>query len=328
MTGLISLRGQEGAWGLLTAALEAGRVPHAYLFVGPEGTGKHTAALAWAQILLCARPETRTTACGVCVACQKVQAGAHPDLLEVGFARQAALLKEPVEKQKSLKIDTLRDMERLLRFRPVEGRVKVALLDPADELVDAAAHALLKILEEPPPDTHLVLIVREATALLPTLRSRCQWVRFRPLAQGPLTDILRALRPDLTEEDLSRAVAGAEGSAALALKRAEGVEALGFSWETAALSELLSWCEGFGNPRLGRTAAERFLEGLLADLRKKLRTGASDREEVWQALTALHRLRQNAQVTLVLQSLLLTLRRKSREKSNARTPRASMEIPT
>jgi DNA polymerase-3 subunit delta' len=92
------------------------------------------------------------------VACQKVENGGHPDLLWVDFARQAALLKETVDKQKSIKIGTVREMEHALRLKPLEGRVKVAILTPADALGDDAAHALLKIVEEPPPGTHIVLI--------------------------------------------------------------------------------------------------------------------------------------------------------------------------
>jgi hypothetical protein len=137
-------------------------------------------------------------------------------------------------------------------------------------------------------------------------------VRFRPLAQGPLLEILKTARPDLLEEDARRAVEGAEGSVTVALKRAEGVEALGFAWATAPLSELLAWCEGFGNPRLGRPAAERFLESLLVELREKRRSGEVESDDLARALTALHRLRQNAHVALVLQALLLNLRRRVR----------------
>ncbi len=299
------------------SALEAGRVPHAYLFVGPEGVGKRAAARAWAQILLCEAPLSPVRACGECAGCRKVAAGGHPDLLWINFERQAALAKEPVEKQKSIKIDTVRQMEHSLRLKPLEGRVKIAVLDPADALVDAAAHALLKILEEPPPATHLVLIACDAATLLPTLRSRCQKVRFRPLAQNILAELLLTIKPGLSEAEARAAAAGAEGSVSRAAARADGGEPLDFDWAGATLSELLAWCEGFGNPRLGRSAAERFLESLLGVFQEGLRGGRAPAEDLQVILTALHRLRQNAHITLVLQTLLLTLRRSARDRARA-----------
>ena len=318
---LSDVRGQEAALGVLASALTSSRVPHAYLFVGPEGVGKAKAARLWAQILLCEAPVSPVQACGQCVGCRKAVAGGHPDLLSVDFERQAALLKEPLEKQKSIKIDTVREMEHTLRLKPSEARVKVALLDPADALVDAAAHALLKILEEPPAATHLVLIAREATALLPTIRSRCHLVRFRPLDQVTLAEIVRGLKPGVSEAETRTAATVAEGSVARALAAIDGSGALDFDWTSVPLSELLAWCEGFGNPRLGRSAAERLVESLMAREQESLRRGEGSAEALRESLTALHRLRQNAHVTLTLQTLLLGLRRRAREKAEARPSR-------
>ncbi len=306
--------GQSTAVDLLAASLTAGRVPHAYLFTGPAGVGKRTAARAWAKILLCKNPPSPVLSCGVCGGCERVETGGHPDLLWVDFVRQAALLKETVEKQKSLKISTVREMERALRLKPLEGRVKIAVLTPADALGDDAAHALLKIVEEPPPGTHLILISSEAGSLLPTIRSRCQRVRFRPLAAEVVQDLLARDHGDRPVAELELAARSADGSVERARTLLEEGTGLDFDWQGCLLSELLSWCEGFQNPRLGRTAAERFLETLLARFQGEARAGDRDPDDLGWVLKALTRLRQNAGVSLTLEHLLLHLRRRARRR--------------
>jgi DNA polymerase-3 subunit delta' len=300
--------GQEQACGVLVSALRSDRVPHAYLFIGPEGVGKRTTALQWAKALTCLRPVSAEEACESCRSCVKVQNLSHPDVLWVNFDYQARLLKEPVEKQKVLKIDTVREMERTLRLKPLESRAKVAFVEPADRLVEAAAHALLKILEEPPPETHLVLLALDASQLLATIRSRCQWVRFRPLSGQDMVRILSERRPDIPSETAESLAQQAEGSVARALALSEESEDPGFDWETASLSDLFSWCEQFQNPRLGRDAAERFLRKLLGRFRAELQAGQREPQTVQQVLNALHQIRQYVTPSLVLQVLLLKFR--------------------
>jgi DNA polymerase III delta' subunit len=299
--------GQEAACGVLLSALESGRVPHAYLFAGPAGVGKRAAATAWAQVLNCAAPEAPARACGECGSCRKIAAGGHPDVLWVNFDFQARLLNEPPEKQLTLKIKTVREMIHLLHLRPSEGKFKLALIDPADQLGPDAAHALLKVLEEPPPQTHLVLFVTDPSQLLGTIRSRCQWVRFRPLPAEALRGHLEK-RPGVSAEAAAAAALRAEGSLARALELLDGGEELSFDWEAAPLSELLSWCEQFGGARVGRDAAEDYLRRLLADLQAKVRCGEERTAEARRALDALHRLKQNVSPQLVLETLLLRLR--------------------
>lgn len=305
--------GQESAVAQLSASMSAERVPHAYVFTGPAGVGKKTAARAWAKVLFCQTPVSLTVSCGGCSACRKVDTGGHPDLLWVNFVRQAALLKEPVEKQKSLRISTVREMEHALRLKPLEGRVKVAILTPADALGDDAAHALLKIIEEPPPGTHIVLIAMEAGSLLATIRSRCQRVRFRPLAVDVVKDILIREQGHRSVAEIERAVHGSDGSVEKARAVLEEGGGLDFDWARCPLSDLLSWCEGFQNPRLGRTAAERFLESLLAQCQNDARSGERTPEDLKRVFESLTRLRQNASVGLTLQHLLIHLRRNARK---------------
>lgn len=309
-----AVRGQEKATGLLTAALAGGRVPHAYIFSGPAGVGKKTTARALAGALLCPVKRNPANPCGDCPSCQKVKNGAHADLLWVDFAYQAALLKEEPEKQRSLRIDTVRHMEHALRLKPMEGHVKVAVLPVADALVEAAAHALLKIVEEPPSGTHLVLVTEEAGTLLPTLRSRCQRVRFSPLSAEALTQILTGDRLDATGDVLARAIGAADGSVLKARALLDQAEGLTFDWEGAPLSELLAWGEGFQNPRLGRTAAEQFLDGLLARFQEGVREGTRTGADLRLVFQSLERLRRNAAVSLTIQRLLLHLRRSAKRR--------------
>ncbi|NTV52061.1 MAG: DNA polymerase III subunit delta' [Candidatus Firestonebacteria bacterium] len=166
---LRDLQGQEAGVEQLRRAWQHDRVPHALLFTGPEGVGKRTAALALAQVLNCREPRV-DDACGECLSCRKIAAGNHPDVrcLEPDGAH--------------LKIGQIReDLQHDAVLKPLEGRRKVYLLDPAESLTPEAANSLLKILEEPPETVVLILISAQPFALLDTIRSRCQEIRFFPL---------------------------------------------------------------------------------------------------------------------------------------------------
>jgi DNA polymerase-3 subunit delta' len=185
---------------------------HTYLFVGPEGCGKRTFAVQLAQCLLCNRyPEAALDACGECAGCKQVAARTHPDFF----------LVECPEGKRELPIELfLGPPERRgkaglcheLSFTPRAGGRKIALIDDADLLNEASANALLKTLEEPPPHALLILIAANADAILPTIRSRCQTVRFAPLAASEVCELL--LRTGLTDdrERATEAAALSEGS--------------------------------------------------------------------------------------------------------------------
>lgn len=299
--------GQANAVGQLTQSLNAGRAPHAYLFAGPGGVGKRATARAWARVLLCASPVGPSEACGLCAACRKVTAGGHPDLLWVDFDFQARFLEEEPAKQRSLKIATVREMERLLRLKPMEAARKVAVLDPAEKLVEEAAHALLKILEEPPPHTHLALLCEDPSQILGTLRSRCQTVRFGTL---PAPDVAAWLvkTAGLPPEDAQDVARRSEGSLAKARSLAAAGEDDGLDWESASLSELMAFCETFQRSKDGRAAAENFLRRLLAQFQDGARAGRRTPADLQAALDALHQLKQNVSPQLTVEVLLLNLR--------------------
>lgn len=164
----------------LRRALAEDAVPHALLITGPEGIGKTTLAMTLAQALLCQAQDPAQRPCGSCPACRKVAKGAHPDLLIV----------QPEEEGGALKITALREMERVLRLKPMEGGRKVAVLLHFERATDAAANALLKTLEEPPAYAHLILLALETDTLLPTIVSRAAVLALRPVA---VEELRRAL---------------------------------------------------------------------------------------------------------------------------------------
>jgi len=318
MSGLIdtsfqNIVGQDHACEVLISALRSQRVPHAYLFVGPEGVGRKKAALQWAKILNCLNPVSPVEACESCSSCRKIQGGIHPDVHLVDFQYQARLLKEDLEKQQVLKIDTVREIERFLRLKPLEGKVKVTLLDPAEKLVEVAAHALLKILEEPPPQTHLVLLAADPRQLLSTIRSRCHWVTFRPLPLPLLAEKLVTLNDGLSLEQAREVARLSAGSLTRAQAQLEEGEEVEFDWQGVPLSEVLAWCEQFRSYRNGRVLADRFLRRLLSQTQQELYGDVSREEAVRWVLDSLEALKHNVSPQLILEVLILKLRRQKKQ---------------
>lgn len=200
--------GQDTPVNVLERALRTGKMAHAYLFEGIEGCGKMTTALALVEAAFCGRDE----ACGQCPSCRKMASRQHPDLHVV----------EP--DGAFIKIDQIRDLQRELVLRPVEASMKACIIDEADRLNPAAANALLKTLEEPPGNALMILLTSRLASILPTVRSRCQLLRFGPLPERVIEEELlrRGTAPDtarmaasLANGSLKRALeAGEEGDSA------------------------------------------------------------------------------------------------------------------
>jgi len=183
---LDGILGQERAVDLLRRSLAAGRLAHAYVFTGPPGVGKRATALALAAACLCtARPGE---GCGACPECRLVEALSHPDLFLEDLERAQA--ERATASQVS--IEQVRRVRGHLALRPVRGPRKIAVVDDAERMTADAQNALLKTLEEPPGRTTLVLVATNAAVLLPTIRSRCQQVRFAPLEDAVIERLLVA----------------------------------------------------------------------------------------------------------------------------------------
>ncbi len=172
--------GQEKAVAALRGALRNERLAHANLLIGPEGVGKLLTALTLVKAMNCESPPAPADCCEKCPSCVKVNTGNHADVI----------LLEP--DGEAMKIGQVREMQKRLRFRPMEGGRRACILNSADRLNDEASNALLKTLEEPPAETHLFLITSRPHRLLPTILSRCQWVKFQPLSTANIARILES----------------------------------------------------------------------------------------------------------------------------------------
>ena len=188
------LEGQERAVRQIRRALSNGELHHAYLVVGPEGTGKELLCRLIAQAANCEAGETLRP-CGECLACKQIARGVFSDVFWVrpqaelvakGLVNKGDLDGAP---SREIRVDEVRQLARRLSFSLVRGRRKVAIISPAEALNERAQNALLKTLEEPPPQTTFLLIAAAPDQLLPTVRSRCA-----RLPLGPLPDEVVARR--------------------------------------------------------------------------------------------------------------------------------------
>jgi DNA polymerase III subunit delta' len=221
--------GQPTALGTIRRALAEDRLHHALLFEGPAGVGKSFVAEALAQALLCER-RVGGLPCGVCASCTKVPRkdangrSVHPDFAPVarGMYDPAAIGRKSQETQ-DISVDQVRTVVLArIALGPVLGVARLFLVREADELSVAAANALLKTLEEPPPRTYFVLTTTRPGELLPTIRSRTQRIRFAPLPEDALVQVLTA---EGHEPARARAVAkDAQGSLAAARATLAGSE--------------------------------------------------------------------------------------------------------
>ena len=184
------IHGHDAVVEMFRRGIGRGRLGSTFLFVGPSGIGKRTFAIKLAQALLCeTQPTEQLDPCGQCAGCIQVQSLTHPDLEVVGLPKD----------KKFIPIDTFigdkqhRNREGLcprIAMRPMRGRRKIAIIDDADHLNQEGANCLLKTLEEPPPSSVLILIGTSPQRQLPTIRSRCQIIPFRPLTQELVQHIL------------------------------------------------------------------------------------------------------------------------------------------
>jgi len=217
------------------------------------------AAVALAQLVNCqARKDNENDSCGVCAACTRIARNVHADVLTV----------EPGETG-SMRVDQVRDAIDRTGYRPFEGRRRVIIFDNADAMLVEAQNALLKTLEEPPPSSMFVLVTSRPDVLLPTVRSRCQRLRFGRLAVAEVVSVLTRDH-GYSAQDANAAASAADGSVGLALEG--GTEELVEARETAA--ELLQAVATVTDPR-------RRLES------GKSLAGSGDRDDVRRRLRAL-----------------------------------------
>jgi DNA polymerase-3 subunit delta' len=174
---------------LLRNIIQTGRIPNGLLFWGPGGVGKHFTAMELAKAVNCL--EDPLDACDRCLACRKVTNNTHPDVKRI----------IPSGKSRFIGVDIVDFMNELATYRPFEGKWRIFIIEEAERMREDAQNHFLKTLEEPPSNTVFVLLTEYPRRLLPTIRSRCQQVRFGALSPETVTDLL------LKERDLPREVA-------------------------------------------------------------------------------------------------------------------------
>jgi DNA polymerase-3 subunit delta' len=177
MSALEKIQGQRYAVRVLSSALEGKRPASAYLFYGPAGCGKKSTARCFAEALFCEKEPF--VGCGQCSSCRRVAAEKHPDFMSL---RPDGTTFKVAQVQELLKEASL---------RPVEAPRRVMLLDQVELMSPEAANALLKVLEEPNPRLHFILVSTVRSRILATIQSRCQALRFGPLPEPVLVALLR-----------------------------------------------------------------------------------------------------------------------------------------
>lgn len=261
------------------------RLPHALLIAGPRGLGKNDLAMWLAQCLLCMDPGTPVAPCGHCQSCRLFASHSHPDLHVVQpeqmYKNSSSLLsqyayryppedKSPGSKESTvIRIDQIRALIASSQTSPQIAARKVFLLSPADTLNTNAANSLLKLLEEPPADSHLLLVADRPSRLPATIRSRCSRVDLHLPDHPAAVDWLNSRR--IPPEDVDRLLALAGGAPLEALVLAED----GFlAQRDQLLSDLESLAAGTGDPivcagrwrQFGTDRCLRWMQGGIADL--------------------------------------------------------------
>jgi DNA polymerase-3 subunit delta' len=196
--------------GLLKQAVARDSVPQSLLFAGPEGVGKRTTAVALAQAVNCPTPIAPASddgppamqdGCGVCRTCTRIARGQHSDVVLIDRGDEA-----------SIKIRVLRErLLDLVGYRPFEARRNVYIIDGADDLTEEAQDALLKTLEEPPASAILILVTAFPDTLHATIQSRCRRLRFGPLTEHEVAEVLKRLHDKKAVTAAERGLAAASG---------------------------------------------------------------------------------------------------------------------
>lgn len=277
------IRDQDDVVLRLRAAIAEDRIAQAYLFHGPRGVGKTRTALGFAQALNCAGD---SIPCGRCLPCRKVASLIHPDVrLLFPATRDEDARPEEIAKKledygadryhlldyarnASIGIERIRELKIEAAMSLAEGRRRVFIISDAARLGEDAGQSALKLIEEPPPGTHLILVAEEPGALLPTIVSRCQQVRFRPLRRSTIEGVLKGeakidaasarLIAALSEGSLGRAL-GLREETSIAKSRDDAITLLQVPPDTAHIQEKVrQWSKAI-NPNSARRNVELLL---------------------------------------------------------------------
>lgn len=296
MSGMRRIIGHDAVQSYLVRSILQDKVSHAYLFVGPSGIGKSLVAREFARALNCQSPrEPKSSmpllsdvACGECQSCRKMDSQNHPDFRVIAPDGM------------SIKIDQVREMQSEIGYQPYEGKWKVFVIDEADKMTEPAQNSLLKVVEEPPSRSVIILLSATAGELLDTVVSRCQQVRFKRIPTAEVEEFLigsytvdrRVARTlaALSDGILGRAVSLATDESAAKLRH-RAVDILLRLSEMDVVGLLL---EASSAPP-DRKEAIKYVESLMAVARDVFVAGLSQDEELFQNLDMAAEIRRAAQ---------------------------------
>ena len=215
------LIGNEEVKETLRRLLTGGRVPGSLLFTGEAGIGKKLFALELAKTLNC-RNRVGLEACDECSSCKRIANSTFPPHSSADDNKDRMIWSEHADVamvrpyKEIIRVKPMRELEREANFRPFEGAARVFIVEDAEYMNDGAANALLKTLEEPPSTCHLIVTTTNPTALPATIRSRCQVIRFAPIAADEIQQFL-VQREGLSAEDAQLLARTSRGSIGRAL---------------------------------------------------------------------------------------------------------------
>ena len=250
--------GHDGQVAAFKAAFTGDRPHHAWLLTGPQGLGKALFAQQAAIWLLAGCPEGQDFDAAVdTVAASLVAAGSHPDF------RRLVRTEDDKGKQRSvIRIDEVRALQPLFRQTPSIADWRIVIVDSADEMNLASSNALLKNLEEPPPQTLFLLVSHMPGRLLPTIRSRCRSLRFTRLGDAEVARVLETAAPELDDDDRAALVRLAQGAPGRALRFAEtGIPALAEQLDalaSAAPRDAPALAQGLARSLAAKASAARY----------------------------------------------------------------------
>jgi DNA polymerase-3 subunit delta' len=172
------IKGQQQALRIVQEHMRHQRLASGYLFIGPEGLGKNLVARTLAKAVNC--QDAIADSCDSCPSCRKIDGNQHPDVHCI------------IDEDEVVKIEQVRQLQQRIYLKPYEGMRKVFVIDNAHNLTAEGSNALLKVLEEPPGASLIILVSAKPTLLFKTIISRCQTIKFSPLKRPELTEILKS----------------------------------------------------------------------------------------------------------------------------------------
>ncbi len=170
--------GHEDVIEQLKKAIQLGRVSHSYILQGEDGSGKNMIAQAFAEALLCEK--NLDEGCGICHSCKQIKSQENPDLIRIGH-----------EKTTSISVDDIRtQLIQDIQIKPYSGKYKIYIIDDAEKMTTQAQNAILKTIEEPPLYSVIILLTNNLQVFLPTILSRCNIIKLKPLEDGMIVKYL------------------------------------------------------------------------------------------------------------------------------------------